>query len=152
MRQSAIVVAAIALGACFSSSDAVLAPDAPSDPATETFAANLNIDISTMTKTAMGDYYKDLKTGSGPALPGPQIVVFSYETFLKTGVLVDAQVSVQEDLSLVVRGLQDGMVGMQVGTERVIVVPSALAFGRYAKPPIPANATLVFDVILNNMP
>ena len=105
-----------------------------------------------MTKTALGDYYKDLKVGTGPALAGPQIVIFSYETFLKSGILVDQQIGVQQDLNLVVRGLQDGIVGMQAGGERVIVVPSALAFGAFAKPPIPANSTLVFDVILNNIP
>jgi len=44
------------------------------------------------------------------------------------------------------------MIGLREGGERVIVVPSALAFGRFAKPPIPANATLVYDVILNTIP
>jgi FKBP-type peptidyl-prolyl cis-trans isomerase len=34
----------------------------------------------------------------------------------------------------------------------VVVVPSALAFGSFAKPPIPANATLVFDVVLGDLP
>jgi FKBP-type peptidyl-prolyl cis-trans isomerase len=146
------MVCVVVAAACLNGTDSTSAPDQPSDPAAETFADNLHINISQMTKTALGDYYQDLKTGSGPALTGPRSVVFSYETFLKTGVLVDQQVAVLRDLNTVVRGLQDGMVGMQVGTERIIVVPSALGFGSNALPPIPANATLVFDVILNQLP
>jgi FKBP-type peptidyl-prolyl cis-trans isomerase len=126
--------------------------DIPSNPDTETFAANLNIHISQMTKTALGDYYQDLRVGSGPPLLAPQIVIFSYETFIKSGLIVDQQVSVEEDLNGVVRGLQDGLIGMQAGGERVVVVPSELAFGQYGKSPIPPNATLIFDVVMNTIP
>jgi FKBP-type peptidyl-prolyl cis-trans isomerase len=152
MRRLSIAIAALGLAACLDTPTTDSGNSNPSDPATETFAANLHINISQMTKTALGDYYQDLKVGTGPELAGPQIVVFSYETFLKTGVIVDQQLSVLQDLTKVVRGLQDGLVGMQPGGERVIVVPSALAFGSFAKPPIPANSTLVFDVILNQIP
>jgi FKBP-type peptidyl-prolyl cis-trans isomerase FkpA len=153
MRRLAIVIAALGLAACLDTPTTDAGSGDPSDPATETFTGFTRpIVISEMTKTALGDYYQDLKVGAGALLPGPQVVVFSYETFLKNGVPVDQQISIQQDLSLVVRGLQDGMVGMQAGGERVIVVPSALAFGSFAKPPIPANSTLVFDVILNDIP
>ena len=128
------------------------APDDPSMPDTETFAPNLNINISTMTKTAEGVYYKDLRQGTGSPLAAPQVVVFSFETFLKTGVQVDVAVSLEQDLTTVIRGLQDGMIGMQAGGERVIVVPSARAFGQLGKSPIPPNATLVYDVVLNTIP
>ena len=153
MRRLTIVIAALGLAACLDSPTTATGPDNPSDPATETFTGfTPPIVISQMTKTALGVYYQDQRVGSGPALAGPQIVVFSYETFLHTGILVDQQLNVQQDLSQVVRGLQDGMVGMQAGGDRIIVVPSALGFGRFAKPPIPANSTLVFDVVLNNIP
>jgi FKBP-type peptidyl-prolyl cis-trans isomerase len=153
MRRPSLVAGTLFLAACLGTTDnTTIADNNPSDPATETFASNLDINISQMTKTDLGDYYKDLKVGTGAQLDGPKIVVFGYETFLKTGVLIDQQIGLQRDLSTVVRGLQDGMVGMREGGERVIVVPSALAFGPFAKPPIPANATLVFDVILNTIP
>jgi FKBP-type peptidyl-prolyl cis-trans isomerase len=155
MRRRLMLLAVLGLAAC--NLDVPLgnptnAPNDPSQPDTETFAANLNINISQMTKTSMGDYYKDLKVGGGATLTQPQVVIFSYETFLKTGVLVDGAVNLQQDLSQVVRGLQDGMIGMQEGGERVVVVPSALAFGDLGKPPIPPNATLVFDVLLKTIP
>jgi FKBP-type peptidyl-prolyl cis-trans isomerase FkpA len=154
MRRFAIAIAALGLVACLDTgtTDTSAAND-PSDPSTETFTGfNPPIVISQMTKTSLGDYYADEKVGTGPALVGPQIVIFSYVTFLKTGLIVDQQLEVQQDLSQVVRGLQDGIVGMRAGGERVIVVPSALAFGSFAKPPIPANSTLVFDVVINQIP
>jgi FKBP-type peptidyl-prolyl cis-trans isomerase len=154
MRRFAIAIAALGLVACLDTgtTDGSVSSD-PSDPATETFTGfNPPIVISQMTKTAMGDYYLEEKVGTGPALSGPQIVILSYETFLKNGLIVDQQVGAQTDLSQVVRGLLDGMVGMRVGGERVVVVPSANAFGSFAKPPIPANATLVFDVVLADIP
>ncbi len=155
MRRLLMLLAVAGLTACnldVPQDAANNAPDVPSQPDTETFAANLNINISQMTKTAAGDYYKDLRQGSGATLTTPRIVVFSYRTFLKTGVIVDQAVSLQQDLNQVVRGLQDGMIGMVEGGERVVVVPSELAFGQLGKPPIPPNATLVFDVVLNTIP
>ena len=153
MRRFAIAIAALGLVACLDTPSNGTAPDNPSDPATETFTGfSPPINVSSMTKTSLGDYYVDEKVGSGPALAGPQIVIFSYVTFLKNAAIVDQQLQVQQDLNLVVRGLQDGMVGMKAGGERIIVVPSALAFGSFAKPPIPANSTLVFDVVLNQIP
>ena len=154
MRRFVIAIAALGLVACLDTgtTDSSTTSD-PSDPATETFTGfSPPIVISQMTKTTLGDYYLDEKVGTGAVLEGPRIVVFSYETFLKTGLLVDQQVGAQTDLNLVVRGLQDGMVGMRAGGERLVVVPSALAFGSFAKPPIPANATLVFDVVLGDLP
>jgi FKBP-type peptidyl-prolyl cis-trans isomerase len=154
MRRFVIAIAALGLVACLDTgtTDVSVSND-PSDPATETFSGfKPPIVISQMTKTALGDYYLDEKVGTGPVLEGPRIVVFSYQTFLKNGLIVDQQLGAQQDLSQVVRGLQDGLVGMRAGGERVVVVPSALAFGSFAKPPIPANATLVFDVILSDIP
>jgi len=153
MRRSLIIMVAAGLAACLNGTDTSLAPNQPSDPATETFTGfNPPIVISQMTKTAMGDYYMDLKAGSGPALQSPQTIVLSYVTYLKNGRIVDEQVAVLKDPTAFVRGLQDGMIGMQVGTERVIVVPSANAFGPYVSGLIPANSTLVYDVILNQLP
>jgi FKBP-type peptidyl-prolyl cis-trans isomerase len=153
MRRFAIAIAALGLVGCLDTPTDSSTTSNPSDPATETFTGfNPPIVISQMTKTALGDYYLDEKVGTGPVLESPRIVVFSYVTFLKNGFVVDQQLGAQQDLNQVVRGLQDGLVGMRAGGERVVVVPSALAFGSFAKPPIPANATLVFDVVLSDIP
>jgi FKBP-type peptidyl-prolyl cis-trans isomerase len=127
--------------------------DAPTDPATETFAANLQVNIATMTKTAAGDYYRDLKLGDGPEVAGIPGVIISYQTFLKDGTLVASVSSATVLLGSLIPGLKDAMQGMRPGGERLIVVPSAMAYGNAAtRTGIPPNSTLVFDLLFKAYP
>lgn len=50
--------------------------------------------------------------------------------------------------SALTSGWDQGVKGMQVGGERRLVCPPALAYGRTKLPGIPANSTLIFDVKL----
>lgn len=48
----------------------------------------------------------------------------------------------------VIKGWDQGLVGMKVGGQRILVIPSDLAYGKNGVGPIPADATLVFSIEL----
>ena len=52
----------------------------------------------------------------------------------------------------VVKGFDQGIVGMKVGGQRRLIIPPELAYGNTSPDPkIPANATLVFDITLTSV-
>jgi FKBP-type peptidyl-prolyl cis-trans isomerase len=150
MRRLLFALALVGLNGCDLSTDVA---DQPTDPATETFAANLQITIATMTKTTAGDYYRDVKVGDGAEIAGIPTIIISYQAYLKDGSLVAAVNSATQLLGSLIPGLRDGMQGMRPGGERLIVVPSALAYGNATTVlGIPPNSTLVFDLLFKGYP
>ncbi len=144
----------LAIGAAAGCNGNVLGAGTPSDPATETFASSLNIDISSFARTESGVYYKDIRVGTGDVAEAADQVTITYAGYLaKDGKLFDSESTpTKESLARFIQGFRDGIIGMRAGGVRRLVIPSALAYGWQGAPdapvPIPRNATLVFDVEL----
>ena len=104
--------------------------------------------------------YTDSVTGIGAeAISGKQVKVH-YTGWLdagkgKKGKKFDSSVDRKEPFAfslgagMVIKGWDDGVVGMKVGGKRTLHIPSALGYGaRGAGGVIPPNASLIFDVEL----
>ena len=150
MRYITLLVLSLVVTACFTEPKRCAAVD-PSDPATEVFAPSLNIDLSTWTKTASGVYEQDVVPGGGQTLTGATTVDVYYVAYLPDGTVVDQQL--QQPFAMDLRtisaiGVIDGMIGMNVGGRRRLVVPSQLALGSCGAGSIPPNSTLVYEIEL----
>jgi FKBP-type peptidyl-prolyl cis-trans isomerase len=155
MKRLLLLIGCLSLAACNLDTTGSNVTNTPSDPTTEPFAAGLGVNISQMTKVAVGPdfiYIKDLKAGTGAQVTAPSATVqVSYQGFLSNGFRFGNGTSQTFGLAGTVLGFQNGIVGMKVGGERLIVIPSNLGYGPVINGPIPANSTLVFDVSLENI-
>ena len=127
--------------------------DDPVDPADLTFASELNVNLSAMTKTASGLYYKDEVVGTGTQAAVGFNLSVDYTGWLHDGTMFDSStgkspITFVLGIGQVIRGWDEGLLGMRVGGRRQLVIPAHLAYGAEGRGQIPPNATLVFRVDL----
>lgn len=124
------------------------------EPAATTPATAPAVDTTAMTKTPSGLWYEDLEVGPGVAASSGDTVTVDYTGWILNGAKFDSSVDRGETYSFtlgagrVIRGWDEGVVGMKVGGKRRLVIPPDLAYGAQGRPGIPPNSTLVFDVEL----
>jgi FKBP-type peptidyl-prolyl cis-trans isomerase len=108
------------------------------------------------TKTADGLQYWDLKVGTGATATAGQSAKVHYTGWLTNGKKFDSSVDSGEPFTVeplgsapVIKGWNEGIIGMKVGGKRQLRIPADLAYGAQGYPGvIPPNATLIFDVEL----
>jgi FKBP-type peptidyl-prolyl cis-trans isomerase len=99
---------------------------------------------------------KDLIKGTGPAAKSGSNVTVNYVGVLYNGGKeFDASWKRNQTFPFtlgqgsVIKGWDQGLVGMKVGGRRELIIPPALAYGAAGSPPtIPGNSTLIFVVDL----
>jgi FKBP-type peptidyl-prolyl cis-trans isomerase len=98
---------------------------------------------------------KDEKVGTGPACKSGDKVRVHYTGTLLDGTKFDSSLDRNEPFEftlgqgMVIKGWDEGVVGMKKGGKRKLTIPSDKAYGKTGSPPkIPPDAPLVFDVEL----
>ena len=100
----------------------------------------------------------DLRVGTGEAAATGDTLTVQYTGWLFDGSKPD-QKGLQFDSNAggtplifvlgagqVIAGWEQGLVGVQAGGVRRLVIPPALAYGSIRRGPIPPNSTLIFEV------
>ena len=106
-----------------------------------------------MTQTASGLYIRDDMVGTGEisAELGDQATV-TYTGWLVDGEQFDSgELVASLGVTNLIAGFTEGILGMRSGGTRTIVIPADLGYGSQAYQGIPANAVLVFELMLTSL-
>jgi peptidylprolyl isomerase len=130
--------------------------DSPTSIEDTKFAPALGVDLSTMTRTSSGLYYRDITVGTGAVAQAGRDVGVYYQGWLASGTRFDGRTSgapltFRLGVGEVVRGWDEGLVGMRVGGKRQLVIPPSLGYGAAGRGSVPPNAVMVFEVELRSV-
>lgn len=107
--------------------------------------------------TSQGLKIEDIKEGSGPAVKSGDTVVINYTGTLTNGKKFDSSYDrgqpfeTQIGVGNVIKGWDEGVVGMKVGGKRKLTIPPELGYGNQQIDSIPPNSTLIFEVELEGI-
>jgi FKBP-type peptidyl-prolyl cis-trans isomerase len=107
-------------------------------------------------------HFQDLVEGNGEPVKKFDKIEVHYTGWLQNGKVFDTSREKNEPFPLVVsmgqviKGWDEGIIGMKVGGKRKLYIPSRLAYGEVGFPPdspaaakiIPPNASLIFEIEL----
>lgn len=105
-------------------------------------------------KTAKDTVFAEIVTGSGAEAIGGKKLSVNYRGWLTNGSIFDQNVDSTKPFVFtlgagsVIPGWEQGVNGMKVGGERLIIIPPAAGYGNIPQGPIPASSVLVFYVKL----
>ena|SRR5688572_3923283 len=120
-----------------------------------TFAPSLGVDLDASTRTGSGLYIRDLVVGTGSTAQNGATLTVHYRGALPGGFVfddnvagVDAPFSFELGAGGVIKGWEEGLLGMRVGGRRQLIIPARLGYGAAGSGVIPPNSILVFTVDL----
>ncbi|PMY32655.1 peptidylprolyl isomerase [Pseudomonas sp. GW456-L14] len=96
----------------------------------------------------------DIEVGEGKAAVKGALITTQYRGFLEDGTPFDSSWERGKPFQCVIgtgrviKGWDQGLMGMQVGGKRKLLVPAHLGYGERSMGKIPPNANLVFEIEL----
>ena len=105
-------------------------------------------------KTAKKVIIEDISTGNGDEVKAGNNVTVHYRGWLTNGQIFDESYGRGEPFSFtpgrgqVITGWEEGVIGMQAGGKRRLIVPPVAGYGNQSVGTIPAGSVLVFDIEL----
>ena len=116
------------------------------------FAVSCSKEKQTMSN---GLQIEDIKIGEGNEVKKFDIVTVNYTGTLDDGTKFDSSLNPGRTpfrftvgAGQVIKGWDEGLMGMKVGGKRKLTIPPELGYGSRDNGPIPANSTLIFDIDL----
>lgn len=97
---------------------------------------------------------EDTVVGTGLVVEPGDTLTVHYVGTLEDGKVFDSSIDTNTPFTFtigsggVIRGWEEGLVGMRVGGKRILVIDPAYAYGAQGSGTIPPNATLKFEVEL----
>ena len=98
---------------------------------------------------------EDIKIGDGQEVEKFNIVTVNYTGLLEDGTKFDSSLNPGRTpfrftvgAGQVIKGWDEGLMGMKVGGKRKLTIPPELGYGSRDDGPIPANSTLIFEIDL----
>jgi len=110
-------------------------------------------DKGAMRELPNGLKIQDAKVGDGSQAKSGMKVKMRYVGKLQNGKIFDSNTkgkpfSFRLGAGEVIKGWDEGIAGMKVGGERLLIIPPSLGYGKRKMDDIPSNSTLTFEVKL----
>lgn len=114
------------------------------------------VDAEDYVTTDSGLQYYDIVEGEGPSPEEGQVASMHFTIWLEDGTMLGSTLSAGQPVPATIGsgqlfpGWEEGVMGMQVGGSRQLVIPPELAFGETGTPDgaIPPNATIILEIEL----
>jgi cyclophilin family peptidyl-prolyl cis-trans isomerase/FKBP-type peptidyl-prolyl cis-trans isomerase 2 len=132
---------------------------ASDDPATPSYAFDIQASAVYVNTTSSALQYLTLTPGGGTTVEAGDNMFVNYTGYLTTGLVFDTSLAPDrlpygiDDIGNasangLIAGWNEGLIGMQVGETRLLVIPSDLGYGAAGSQDgrIPPNATIIFEV------
>jgi len=117
------------------------------------FSSSGSSDLSNQASES-GVVVQEVVVGTGLEAQAGDLLTVHYVGTLSDGKVFDSSIDRNTPFSFtlgvgqVIRGWDDGVVGMKVGGKRTLIIAPDYGYGAQVAGPIPANSTLIFEVEL----